>query len=135
MVWLNHHHVLAYANKLTNVLAFANFANLFAISLIPFTTAWLASSEVAAFPQTVYATVFLLVELTYIVLMHEAFRQGFPTLEQRRTQRVHFVRAWIMVAIFAFAAAAVFIPAGVRLALTTTFLLLHVRADLRRGPP
>jgi uncharacterized membrane protein len=40
-VWLNHHHVFGYANKLTNVFALANFANLFAISLIPFTTAWL----------------------------------------------------------------------------------------------
>jgi hypothetical protein len=81
----------------------------------------------------VYATVFLLVELTYIALMREAFRPGCPSPADRRTQRVHFIRAWIMVAIFAFAAA-VFIPAGIRLILTTTFLLLHLRPDLRRAP-
>jgi uncharacterized membrane protein len=135
VVWLNHHHVFAYANELTNTLALSNFANLFAISLIPFTTAWLASSEVASFPESVYAAVFLLVELTYIVLMYETFRQGITSPEQRRAQRVHFVRAWIMAAIFAFAAFAVFSPAGIRLALTTTFLLLHFRPNLLRASP
>lgn len=132
VVWLNHHHVFGYARKLTNVLAFSNFANLFAISLIPFSTAWLSSSRVSAFPQTVYSAVFLLVELTYILLMHETFRQGFSSPAQRLTQRVHFIRAWVMVAIFALAAFAVFLPPGVRLALTASFLAIHVRADLVR---
>jgi uncharacterized membrane protein len=132
VVWLNHHHVFPYGLRLTNVLAWSNFANLIAISLIPFTTAWLAASRVAALPQTAYAAVFLLVELTYIVLMHETFRQSRTTPEQKRSQRVHFIRAWIMVAVFAFAAFAVFVPAGVRLALTATFLLIHVRPDLIR---
>ena len=103
-----------------------------AFSLIPFTTAWLASSRVAALPQTVYAAVFLLVKLTYIVLMRETFRQSTTTPEQQRSQRIHFLRAWIMVAVFAFAACAVFVPAGVRLALTATFLLVHVRPNLWR---
>jgi uncharacterized membrane protein len=132
VVWLNHHHVVGYATKLTSVLALSNFANLFAISLIPFTTAWLASSRVAAFPLTVYATVFLLVELTYIVLMRETFKQGFSTQPQKQTQRMYFVRAWIMAAIFAFAAFAVFVPVGIRLALTTSFLLLHIRPNMLR---
>lgn len=134
VVWLNHHHVFAYATKLTNVLALSNFANLFAISLIPVTTAWLASSKVAPFPLTVYATVFLLVELTYIVLMREAFKQASASPLQRRAQRVYFIRAWIMVAIFASAAFVTVVPVGVRLALTTTFLLLHFRPNLTRGP-
>ena len=82
-----------------------------------------------------YASVFLVVELTYILLMHETFRQGFTSSAQKRNQRVHFLRAWIMAAIFAFAAFAVFVPAGVRLALTATFLLLHLRPNLLRSMP
>ena len=35
VVWLNHHYVFAYGRRLTDVLAWSNFANLFAISLIP----------------------------------------------------------------------------------------------------
>jgi uncharacterized membrane protein len=132
VVWLNHHYVFAYGRRLTDVLAWSNFANLFAISLIPFTTAWLAASRVAALPQTVYAAAFLLVELTYIVLMRETFSQAPTTPAQKQTQRLHFIRAWIMVAVFAVAAFAVFLPPGVRLALTATFLLVHVRPDLLR---
>jgi TMEM175 potassium channel family protein len=74
----------------------------------------------------------MLVELAHIVLTRETFRQRVTAPEQKRTQQVQFIRAWITMAIFAFAAFAVFVPAGVRLALTTTFLLLHFRANLHR---
>jgi len=133
VVWLNHHHVFAYATKMTNTLALANFANLFTISLIPVTTAWLASSRLAPFPMTVYATVFLLVELTYIALMRETLGQSAASPPMRRARRVYFIRAWVMAAIFAFSAFATFVPAGVRLGLAATFLVLHFRPDLNRG--
>jgi uncharacterized membrane protein len=60
VVWLNHHSVLRNAQRLTCTLALANFANLFAISFIPFATDCLAESEMATFPLTLYALVFLL---------------------------------------------------------------------------
>jgi uncharacterized membrane protein len=131
VVWLNHHHVFKHAASLTGLLAWSNFANLFWISFIPFTTAWLASSRVAAVPLTAYATVFLLVELTYMVLMYESFRQSpsddVVTLGRRRMQ---WIRAWIMVAVFAFAALAVFLPALVRMVLLGAFLVLHTQPEL-----
>jgi uncharacterized membrane protein len=131
VVWLNHHYVFKHAASLTTLLAWSNFANLFWISLIPFTTAWLASSRVAHAPLTAYAVVFLLVELTYMVLMYESFRQSpandAATLSRRRMQ---WVRAWIMVAVFAFAAVAFFLPALVRMALLGAFLILHTQPDL-----
>jgi uncharacterized membrane protein len=130
VVWLNHHYVFKHAASLTTLLAWSNFANLFWISLIPFTTAWLASSRVAHAPLTAYAVVFLLVELTYMVLMYESFRQSpasdAGTLGRRRMQ---WVRAWIMVAVFAFAAIAFFLPALVRMALLGAFLILHTQPD------
>jgi uncharacterized membrane protein len=132
VVWLNHHHVFKHAESLTTLLAWSNFANLFWISLIPFTTAWLASSRVASVPLTAYAIVFLLVELTYMVLMYESFRQrpasDAPTRARRRMQ---WLRAWIMLAVFAFAALAVFLPELVRLALLGAFLVLHTQPDPR----
>jgi hypothetical protein len=81
----------------------------------------------------VYSAVFLLVELTYIVLMRETFRQGTATPEQHQAQRIQFIRAWIMVAVFAFAACAVFVPASFRLALTATFLLVHAHPNPGRA--
>ncbi|CAM2146006.1 DUF1211 domain-containing membrane protein [Pararobbsia alpina] len=131
VVWLNHHHVFKHATSLTGLLAWSNFANLFWISFIPFTTAWLASSRVASVPLTAYAAVFLLVEITYMVLMYESFRQGpsddRATLRQRRMQ---WLRAWIMTGVFAFAAVAVFLPALIRMILLGAFLVLHTQPEL-----
>ncbi|SAK44266.1 hypothetical protein AWB79_00798 [Caballeronia hypogeia] len=134
VVWLNHHDVFKHAESLTSLLAWSNFANLCWISLIPFTTAWLASSRVANVPSTAYAAVFLLVELTYMVLMYESFRQrptsDAATLDQRRMQ---WIRAWVMVALFAFAGLAFFLPALVRMGLLGAFLILHTKPDLLRN--
>lgn len=131
IVWLNHHHVFKQANSLTGVLAWSNFANLFWISFIPFTTAWLASSRVATAPLTAHATVFLLVDLTYMVLMHEAFRQS-PTDDAAtlRRRRMHWIRTWVMSVIFAFTALAYFLPALVRMCLLATFLVVHTHPDI-----
>ncbi|AQH02983.1 hypothetical protein A9R05_29355 [Burkholderia sp. KK1] len=135
VVWLNHHHVFKHAGSLTSLLAWSNFANLFWISLIPFTTAWLASSRVANVPLTAYATVFLLVEMTYMVLMYESFRQSpARDAETRGRRRMQWARAWIMLAVFAFAALAVFLPALVRLGLLGAFLVLHTQPDPQAIP-
>ena len=132
VVWLNHHHVFKHAASLTGLLAWSNFANLFWISFIPFTTAWLASSRVASVPLTAYAIVFLLVEMTYMVLMYESFQQNpssdAATLAGRRMQ---WIRAWIMLALFAFAALAIFLPSLVRMCLLGAFLILYIRPDPR----
>jgi uncharacterized membrane protein len=130
VIWLNHHHIFRFGRKLTGALAWSNFANLFSISLIPFSTAWLASSRIAAFPLAVYAIVFLLIELTYIALMYETLRQAIESPADRRAHRVHFKRAWIMVAMFTLAAIAYPVPGIIRLLLMASFLILHVRPDL-----
>lgn len=134
VVWLNHQHVFKYAEHLTGTLAWSNFANLFAISLIPFTTAWLASSRVAPLPMTVYAAVFLAVELTYIALMRESFRQRAAAGKSARgSHRIQWIRAWIMVAVFAFAAIPFAVPPLVRMAFMAMFLVFHARPDPLAG--
>jgi uncharacterized membrane protein len=41
IVWVNHHHVLQYADAPTAILFWRNFAHLFSVSLLPFSTAWM----------------------------------------------------------------------------------------------
>lgn len=135
VIWLNHHHVFRFGRKLTGALAWSNFANLFSISLIPFSTAWLASSRIAALPLAVYAIVFLLVEVTYIALMYETFRQAIESPTDRRAHHVHFKRAWIMVAVFTLAAIAYPVPGAIRLLLMASFLILHMHPDLQGRRP
>jgi len=42
-----------------------NFTHLFMVSLVPFSTAWVADTRLAAVPVSVYAAVFVLVNLAY----------------------------------------------------------------------
>ncbi len=72
IVWINHHHLLRYAEIATARLIWANFAHLFTVSLIPFSTAWIAQTDLAAVPVSLYAGVFVLVNTTYVVLCGEA---------------------------------------------------------------
>ena len=55
IVWVNHHHLFNYAAVATPRLVWSNFAHLFSVSLIPFTTEWIADSRLAAAPVALYA--------------------------------------------------------------------------------
>jgi uncharacterized membrane protein len=61
IVWVNHHHLLRPAYHATPRLIWWNFAHLFAISLVPVSTAWVAVTRFAAVPVAVYAAVFAMV--------------------------------------------------------------------------
>jgi len=66
IVWLNHHHLLHFTEEPTPHLIWINFAHLFAVSLVPFTTAWVADTHLAAAPVFIYAADFVFVELAYL---------------------------------------------------------------------
>src|SRR5215813_9720602 len=71
IVWVNHHYLMRYAADATQRLLWFNFAHLFSMSLLPFSTAWMAVSRLAPQPVAFYAAVFFLVNATYIGLIHE----------------------------------------------------------------
>jgi uncharacterized membrane protein len=53
-----------------------NFAHLFMVSLVPFSTAWVANTRLAAVPVFVYAAVFVLVNLVYCAFVWEELAQA-----------------------------------------------------------
>lgn len=71
IVWTNHHYLMRYARDAPLRLLWFNFAHLFSMSLLPFSTAWMAVSELAPQPVSFYAAVFFLVNATYICLIWE----------------------------------------------------------------
>src|SRR5262245_39267143 len=71
IVWVNHHHLMRYAESATPRLIWANFAHLFSMSLLPFATAWMARTDLAPAPVSLYAAVFVLVNATYVLLIRE----------------------------------------------------------------
>jgi len=94
IVWANHHYLMRFATALTPRLMWFNFAHLFSVSLLPLSTAWMAVSELAAQPVAFYATVFFLVNLTYILLIRELIDRATVrrvSAEMRRSMRVRSI--------------------------------------------
>lgn len=102
IVWVNHHHLFRYAEVATPRLIWLNFAHLFSMSLLPFATAWMARTELAPAPVALYASVFVLVNLTYLLLITELVdRSDFDDAHARRMMRI---RSSISLGLFAAAA-------------------------------
>jgi uncharacterized membrane protein len=104
IVWVNHHHLLNYAEIATPRLIWVNFAHLFPASLVPFTTAWIANTRLAAVPVAVYAGIFVLVNLTYVLLWWEVVdrhpRKDVPV----RARRMMRMRSFLTLGVFTVAA-------------------------------
>jgi uncharacterized membrane protein len=75
IVWTNHHHMLRFARHASAATIWANFLFLFVISLIPFATAYIAETRISPMATTVYAAVFLGVNLSFQLLQVVIFSQ------------------------------------------------------------
>lgn len=100
IVWLNHHHLLRFTEYPTPRLIWINFAHLFAVSLVPFTTAWVADTRLAAAPVFVYAAVFVLVELAYLQFERHALGHAAAAEISHRTRRFAKMRSLIAFGLF-----------------------------------
>lgn len=104
IVWINHHHLLRYATEVMPRLIWFNFAHLFSVSLLPLATAWMAVSELAPQPVAFYASVFFLVNATYILLIWELVYPARVDDVSRRVRRIMRVRSIATLCLFGLAA-------------------------------
>jgi uncharacterized membrane protein len=88
IVWVNHHHLLRLVRRTTPRLIWVNFAHLFAVSLVPFSTAWIARTQLAAAPVALYAGVFVCVNLAYRLFERDVFAQADERLLCKRARRM-----------------------------------------------
>jgi uncharacterized membrane protein len=91
IVWLKHHHLLRFVTQATPRLIWINFVHLFMVSLVPFSTAWVADAKLAAVPVFVYAAVFVLVNLAYIPFERHAL--AFAPNEEISARTRRFAKA------------------------------------------
>ena len=101
IVWVNHHHLLRFPDVATHSLIWGNFAHLFAVSLMPFATAWIASTQLGAVPVAFYAGVFFLVNVTYLLLCLEAVDRSAPHKVEPRARSMMRMRSLATLAVFA----------------------------------
>ncbi|HTZ56545.1 MAG TPA: TMEM175 family protein [Acidobacteriaceae bacterium] len=100
IVWVNHHQLLRFVDYPTPRLIWINFGHLFAVSLVPFATVWVASSRLAAVPVFVYTGVFVLVELAYLQFEHLALANAECSYISYRTRRFARWRSGVAFGLF-----------------------------------
>jgi uncharacterized membrane protein len=128
IVWLNHHHLMRYVRLATPRLLWGNFGHLFSVSLVPFATAWIAETRLAAVPVAVYAAIFMLVNVTYLVLCWEGVDRGAGELSPR-SRRLMRMRSFGTLIVFALAALVALKVPLMGMALICACLLLYLRPE------
>jgi uncharacterized membrane protein len=103
IVWVNHHHLFRYAETATPRLIWVNFAHLFSMSLLPFTTAWMARTRLAPAPVALYAGVFVLVNATYLLLYRELVDRSQRDNVPAEIRRMMRMRSAVTLVVFAIA--------------------------------
>ena len=129
IVWTNHHYLMRYATQATPRLIWFNFAHLFSMSLLPFSTAWMAVSKLAPQPVAFYAAVFFLVNATYLCLIWELIdTEGVS----RRVRGIMRARSITTLCLFGVAAVVALRFPGTGLTICCGCLVVYLRPDPRR---
>jgi uncharacterized membrane protein len=131
IMWINHHFLWSFARHSTPKLIFWNFAHMLCASLVPFATAWVASSRIAAVPVFIYAAVIVLVNLSY----HGFALAVIPRVNPGTCPRQKALgRSYITLGLFTAAMAlSLFIPL-LAFAMVTCVLITYARPDLPVAP-
>jgi uncharacterized membrane protein len=135
IVWVNHHHLFSYAQAATPRLVWSNFAHLFSVSLLPFTTEWIAESRLAAAPVALYAAIFVLVNITYIALCLEVVDRPAHDDITQRMRRLLRMRSFITIGVFAVAAVVALRWPAIAMALICLCLVGYLRPDIPEHQP
>jgi uncharacterized membrane protein len=105
IAWLNGHHLLQHAERVTPSLIWSNFAHLFTVSLVPFVTAWMSQTRLGEVPVCLYAAVFVLVNISYMALRMEAVDTAADEVISKEMKGM--MRTKSMATLFIFAAAGI----------------------------
>jgi uncharacterized membrane protein len=128
-VWANHHYLMRYATEATPRLLWFNFAHLFSMSLLPFSTAWMAVSELAPQPVAFYAAVFLLVNATYVLLIWELIDRDASEEVPPRVRRIMHVRSVATLCFFGIAAVVALKYPLVGLGICISCLIVYLKPE------
>jgi uncharacterized membrane protein len=131
IIWINYHYLSRFVETPSLGLVWINFLHLLFVSLIPFTTAWMARTRLASDPVIIYAALFVCAASVFNALEHQVLKQTnliTPTL--RKTARR---RSLIALSLFGMAILAAAIKPWLGFALVCSALVLHIKPDIGSG--
>lgn len=133
IMWINHHFLLTLAKHVTPRLILLNCAHIFAASLVPFATAWVAATRIASVPVFVYAAVIVMVNLSYHAFAYDVVPRSPENDGSTKSRRIAMARSITTLALFT---AAMFLSLKLPLVaflLIICILLTYARPELPRG--
>jgi uncharacterized membrane protein len=130
IIWINHHYLMRFVGPPTLRLIWINFVHLFMVSLLPFATAWVARTRLAASPVALYAGLFVCVDIAYNVFERHILVRAEATHVSPRSRRTARRRSLAVLAIFTTAMLVAFVAPRLGFALICGALLLHARPEV-----
>jgi uncharacterized membrane protein len=130
IIWINHHRLLLFAHGATPKLIWWNFAHLFMISFIPFSTAWIADTKLKAGPVFLYAAVFVGINIAFLGYQQEALSQASDSEVSPSTRHFTRVRALMTLGVFATAASVAYWVPLFGFVLVCSVLLIYLRPQV-----
>jgi uncharacterized membrane protein len=129
IIWVNHHHLLRFVERPTPGLIWVNFAHLFAVSLLPFATAWIARTRLASAPMMAYGAVFVCVNIAFLVFEGNVLAQATVAQISLQSRRMARYRSLATLTIFAAAILVSIVAPLVAFGLICTALILYLRPE------
>ena len=130
IIWINHHYLLRFVGPPTLGLIWINFVHLFMVSLLPFATAWVASSKLASSPVVLYAGLFVCVDIAYNVFEHQVLARADAREVSAHMRRTARRRSLLVLAGFTTALLVALVAPRLGFALICGALILHLRPDV-----
>lgn len=132
IIWINHHHLMRFVKTPTQSLIWTNFVHLFFVSLLPFTTEWMAKTRLATVPVMVYAGLFVCASGLYNIFERQIL-QGATDIDDRGRRLSRF-RALLALVLFGSAVLGALIQPWIGFSLICAGLVLHLQPDVRSIP-
>lgn len=130
IMWINHHFLLRFANDSTPRLILWTYAHMFAASLVPFATAWMAATGLAPVPVFVYAAVIVFVNLTYHAFAYEVIGRNSNDSAQLVLRRRALARSLLTIGLFTVAMLLALKAPIAAFALVTCVLLTYSHPEI-----
>jgi uncharacterized membrane protein len=126
IIWINHHYLMRFVGPPTLRLMWINFAHLFLVSLLPFATAWISRTRLASFPVSLYAGLFVCIDVAYNVFEREILLHADTGHIAERTRRMARRRSLVVLAIFTTAMLSAFVAPRLAFGLICGALIFHL---------
>ena len=127
--WMNHHQLLHHTQWAEPMVMRANLLVLFFVSLVPFFTRYMAESDLGSFTTALYAGIFLLVTLAFILFQRVIAKQFGLSAELRAMDRAARRRNWTALIAYTLAIPAAYLHPAISLVMIGGVAVLYFVPD------